>query len=528
MTIIEGRAGQGINLMAEDKAEIFSLLLACLSNLDGQYDFLLICWEHDRVWLVFPWVMNAGHTRAANRAEDVKGSASVRVQNVYTQTSALAPPTELTPEQKTSRLRLNVVRRSRTAYETEIQESDRLCVPMSRGRARIDRIMPITRQGTNDAMTPESIQAMIDRAIQRNSTQDDDSQNSGGGIRRHVQPARVCTYPDFMKCQPLNFKGTEGVVGLNQWLKKMELVFHISGCAVENQVKGNDVLQLTLQPSITVPRNVMSARPKTLDFAIELANDLMDQKLRTYAERQNENKRKADDSSRNNHEQQSHKRQNVARAYTAGLGEHKSIAAMPSTTDCRVNTNNNNSNNNKNQRTRACYECGNTGHIKKNYPKLKNHGNNNGNGLAQGRAYALGGRDASPDSNFLTGFNTKLRGAPKLHEPILFNIDLDAPFPTRVSYQKRSDIFWQTSQQRRGQREQVRGEEKSTLRTSDCAAPVARAPYRLAQSEMKELSEQLHELSYKGFIRPSSSPWGAPSCMSRRKMDRSERSNGLS
>ncbi|GJV10245.1 putative reverse transcriptase domain-containing protein [Tanacetum coccineum] len=42
------------------------------------------------------------------------------------------------------------------------------------------------------------------------------------------------------------------------------------------------------------------------------------------------------------------------------------------------------------------------------------------------------------------------------------------------------------------------------------AAPVARAPYRLALSEMKELSEQLKELLDKGFIRPSSSPWGAP------------------
>nr|GEZ74728.1 reverse transcriptase domain-containing protein [Tanacetum cinerariifolium] len=40
--------------------------------------------------------------------------------------------------------------------------------------------------------------------------------------------------------------------------------------------------------------NVMLARPKTLDETIELANDLMDQKLRTYAERQNENKRKTD------------------------------------------------------------------------------------------------------------------------------------------------------------------------------------------------------------------------------------------
>ncbi|GJU69941.1 putative reverse transcriptase domain-containing protein [Tanacetum coccineum] len=41
-------------------------------------------------------------------------------------------------------------------------------------------------------------------------------------------------------------------------------------------------------------------------------------------------------------------------------------------------------------------------------------------------------------------------------------------------------------------------------------APVARAPYRLAPSEMKELSDQLQEISLKGFIRPSSSPWGAP------------------
>ncbi|GKG13226.1 hypothetical protein Tco_0350186, partial [Tanacetum coccineum] len=49
------------------------------------------------------------------------------------------------------------------------------------------------------------------------------------------------------------------------------------------------------------------------------------------------------------------------------------------------------------------------------------------------------------------------------------------------------------------------------------ATPVARAPYRLAPSkmkelaeQMKELAEQMQELTDKGFIRPSSSPWGAP------------------
>ncbi|GKE11266.1 putative reverse transcriptase domain-containing protein [Tanacetum coccineum] len=42
------------------------------------------------------------------------------------------------------------------------------------------------------------------------------------------------------------------------------------------------------------------------------------------------------------------------------------------------------------------------------------------------------------------------------------------------------------------------------------ATPVARAPYRLAPSEMQELSNQLQELSDRGFIQPSTSPWGAP------------------
>nr|GFB41314.1 hypothetical protein [Tanacetum cinerariifolium] len=124
-------------------------------------------------------------------------------------------------------------------------------------------------------------------------------------------------------------------------------------------------------------------------------------KLPTYAERKNDNKRKADDSSRNN--QQPHKKKNVPRAYTVALCGNCKRYGHP-TNDCRVNTNNNKNNNNtKNYKARACYECGDTGHIKKNCPKLKNLENGNGNGVAQGRAYALGGRDASLDSNVITG-----------------------------------------------------------------------------------------------------------------------------
>nr|GEX48821.1 hypothetical protein [Tanacetum cinerariifolium] len=132
------------------------------------------------------------------------------------------------------------IEQTKTCYLTEALEpqSRFLCLCLSLWESQ-RQIMPVIRQGTNDAITLESIQAMIDRSIQRNSThtQDDASQSLGGGLRRHVQSARVCSYTDFMKCQPLNFKGTEGVVGLSRWLENTESVFHISSCAINNQVK---------------------------------------------------------------------------------------------------------------------------------------------------------------------------------------------------------------------------------------------------------------------------------------------------
>ncbi|GKD92910.1 putative reverse transcriptase domain-containing protein [Tanacetum coccineum] len=50
-------------------------------------------------------------------------------------------------------------------------------------------------------------------------------------------PAKECTYQDFLKCQPLNFNETEGVVGLTRWFEKRETVFHINNCLEKYQVK---------------------------------------------------------------------------------------------------------------------------------------------------------------------------------------------------------------------------------------------------------------------------------------------------
>ncbi|GKG21852.1 hypothetical protein Tco_0384447, partial [Tanacetum coccineum] len=86
-------------------------------------------------------------------------------------------------------------------------------------------------------LVTRSVQAMIDQALLRNSTNGDGSHSSHEDNQKNMQTARLCFYDDFMKCQPLNFKGTEGVVSLTRWIEKMESVFHISGCVIENQVK---------------------------------------------------------------------------------------------------------------------------------------------------------------------------------------------------------------------------------------------------------------------------------------------------
>ncbi|GJW89811.1 reverse transcriptase domain-containing protein [Tanacetum coccineum] len=90
-----------------------------------------------------------------------------------------------------------------------------------------------------------ALKALIDQGVSNalaardadRSINGDDSHDSRTGVRRKAPLARECTYPDFMKCKPLYFKGTKGVVELTQWFERMETVFRISNCTVENQIK---------------------------------------------------------------------------------------------------------------------------------------------------------------------------------------------------------------------------------------------------------------------------------------------------
>ncbi|GKF10018.1 hypothetical protein Tco_0044242, partial [Tanacetum coccineum] len=223
-------------------------------------------------------------------------------------------------------------------------------------------------------MTPAAIEEMIERRVaealeayeanknhgptmeSRDEREDDNGDVNGNGngdgnpdrnVGGLMPVAHECTYQDFLKCQPLIFKGTEGVVGLTRWFEKMETVFHISNCQQKYQVKyasctlqngaltwwnshkrivGTDAAyamswkalmklmteifqELVLLCTKMVPEeedrvqkfigglpdniqgNVITAKPTRLQDAIRIANHLMDHKLKGYAARNAENKR---------------------------------------------------------------------------------------------------------------------------------------------------------------------------------------------------------------------------------------------
>nr|GFA19448.1 hypothetical protein [Tanacetum cinerariifolium] len=145
--------------------------------------------------------------------------------------------------------------------------------------------------------------ALAARDANRNG---DDSHTSGTG--RPVQVTHECTYLDFLKCQPLNFKGTEGFVRLRS------LGHYKSECPIVKIHEHVDMIHGRMRAS----------KPKTMQDAMEIATKLRNKKISTLVECETENKKRLDNTSKNNqNQQQPNKRQNTGRAYTARHGEKK-------------------------------------------------------------------------------------------------------------------------------------------------------------------------------------------------------------
>ncbi|GKF24924.1 reverse transcriptase domain-containing protein, partial [Tanacetum coccineum] len=216
---------------------------------------------------------------------------------------------------------------------------------------------------TTTTVTEVQLQALIDRGVAAAMAEAEEIRvrNASNGSRpRPSQAVHECSYSEFLKCKALDFKGTEGVIGLTRWFEKMESVFSISNCPAASQVKfatctlQDDALTwwnayvktTTTEAAHAMPwaalkkmmtdkycsrgkikkietkimfleeidkvekyigglpdmilGSVKASKSKTMQEVIEFTTELMEEKTHAYAKRQAERKRKNDDLSKNN------------------------------------------------------------------------------------------------------------------------------------------------------------------------------------------------------------------------------------
>nr|GFA67893.1 reverse transcriptase domain-containing protein [Tanacetum cinerariifolium] len=143
-----------------------------------------------------------------------------------------------------------------------------------------------------------------DRNGRGNGNRNEEGNGNGNPNRnnRGVLPvARECTYHDFVKCQALNFKGTEGIIRLTRRFKKIETVFLISNYPERELMKLMTKVKKFIRglPN-NIQGNVIAAKPTRLQDVVRIANNLMDQKLKGYAVKNVENKRIFDNHQKDN------------------------------------------------------------------------------------------------------------------------------------------------------------------------------------------------------------------------------------
>ncbi|GJV64474.1 hypothetical protein Tco_1475302 [Tanacetum coccineum] len=104
--------------------------------------------------------------------------------------------------------------------------------------------MPPKRTSTSEApamtqaairkLVADSVTAALEAQAATMANANNTNRNTG---EREAPVARKCSYKEFMSCQPINFKGTEGAVGLIRWFERTESVFSRSNCTEDCKVK---------------------------------------------------------------------------------------------------------------------------------------------------------------------------------------------------------------------------------------------------------------------------------------------------
>ncbi|GKD65111.1 putative reverse transcriptase domain-containing protein [Tanacetum coccineum] len=486
-------------------------------------------------------------------------------------------------------------------------------------RLNLETTLAATTATTATSVTNAQLQAMINQGVtaalvvRDTNTNGVDSHNSRTGARRNERATRECTYPDFISNSSVENQiklSTCTLLGnaLTWWNSHVGTVGNdIAYAMTWTELKKK--MTNKYYPRTEIKKLEVELWELKVKEATEMAIEVIDKRIRTFADRQTESKRKFEDTSRNTQnqqQQQQNKRKNTYRDYTAGSGEKKQYRrSKPLCSKCnyhhdglcapkchkcnkvghfardyRSTANANNANNQRDTgsgQKPTCFEYGAQGNFKRECPKLKNN-NNQGNQVGGGNAPAKvsfvstafsSQIDITPTAldlycdveladERIIRLNTILRGCTLniLNHP--FNIDL-MPIELGsfdviigmdwlVKYQaiivcgeKIVRIPWgnetlivhgdESNQGHEARLHIISYTKTQEYMLKGCpvfldlpglpltqqvefqidlihgAAPVARAPYQLAPSKMKELSKKLKELSEKGFIRHSSSPW---------------------
>ncbi|GKF61075.1 hypothetical protein Tco_0181129 [Tanacetum coccineum] len=95
-------------------------------------------------------------------------------------------------------------------------------------------VAPATSQAAIRKLVADSVATALEAQAATMANADNKNRNTRQG---ETYVARKCSYKEFMSCQPFNFKGTEGVVGLIHWFKRIELVFLRSNYTEDCKVK---------------------------------------------------------------------------------------------------------------------------------------------------------------------------------------------------------------------------------------------------------------------------------------------------
>nr|GEX20023.1 putative reverse transcriptase domain-containing protein [Tanacetum cinerariifolium] len=406
-------------------------------------------------------------------------------------------------------------------------------------------------------MIKESVDAAIGAKRARHANARNDARGSGLVRGQDAAPVvRECTFAGFMKCIPTVFCGIEGVVELRRWFKKTESVFGISECAegkkTVNQMPWTKMKQL-MTADFCLVEEIQIMKHKLWNLRVK------EYKIVAYTQRFNELAlmclRMVEPKSAKIKAYIRRLSDNIKGEVTfskpANLNEavhmaHKLMEQNSGKSNHKDNSRQSSQNNQKQGNARAMT----TAPTEKKVSSGTLHGLNvvTGTFLLNNRyasvLFDLGSYRSFVDTRFnfmldidpvkisasyeveladgrVVSTNTILKGFTLNLVNHLFEIDLMpielGMFDVIISMDwlvKHDAIIVCDEKVVRIPYENktltVKSDKEFRIDLVPGAAPVARAPYRLASSEMRELSVQLQELLEKGFIRPSSSPWGAP------------------